>query len=334
MKTLITGGNGLLGSHVVDAAVERGYCIRVLVLPCDPAERLQRLGVEVCRGDLCDPKSLSVAVKDVDRVIHCAARKGPWGPKEEYARANIHGLQNLLRASLKAGVSRFVHTSSITVLGAAIRGTGDETLPLRREANPYNWSKIEGELLLQEAIRRDGAPVSIVRPGLIYGPRDTASFGRFATLVQQGKMVLIGNGDNRLPLVYARDAADAMLLASEKSQAIGQVYNVVNDEPVTQRDYLSTIAAELGAKPPTWRIPYRLGLTIAAVGEGVGRVLRSRRPPPMTRFGAHLLGGENRFNIKKARTELGFCPKVNLKEGVRLSVAWFRESRLNGTGAI
>src|SRR5262249_23792280 len=244
MRTLITGGNGLVGSHAVDVAVERGHHVRVLVLPKDPVGRLTKINVDICHGDLRDVGSLQPAVEDVNCVIHCAARKGPWGPKEEYEGANIRGLRNILEVSLSAGVSRFVHTSSITVLGSDIGGAGDETLPLRRETNPYSWSKIEGELLLMKAIAK-GAPVTIVRPGLIYGPRDTASFGRFASLIQQEKMLLIGSGKNHLPLVYARDVAEALLLAAENSRAIGQTYNIVNDEPVTQREYFHAIAAEL-----------------------------------------------------------------------------------------
>ena len=332
MRILVTGGNGLVGSHVVDVAIERGHHVRVLVLPEDPVGRLETLSADIRRGDLRDVNSLESAVKTMDCVIHCAARKGPWGAKEEYEATNIRGLQNLLDVSLTAGVSRFVHTSSITVLGSDIRGAGDENLPLRREPNPYSWSKIEGELLLLRAMTK-GAPATIVRPGLIYGPRDTASFGRFATLIQQGRMLLIGNGENHLPLVYARDVAAGLMLAGENSRSVGQTYNIVNDEPVTQRDYFRAIAAELEVKPPRWNIPYRFSLAAAALGEAVGHATRSRRPPPLTRFGVQLLGGENRFSIEKAHAELGFVPQTNLKDGVRASVNWFREWQLNGNGS-
>ncbi len=325
MRTLVTGATGLLGSHVVDALVEQGDFVRALVVPGDPAEQLARARIEICRGDLCDPSSLASAVAGIDRVLHCAARKGPWGPGSEHNKVNIRGVENLLRAAMTAGVQRFVHVSSTIVLGADIRGAGDETLPLRLEANPYSWSKIQGELLLREAIGRDHAPVTIVRTGLLYGPRDTVSFGRFSTLLQQGRMVFIGSGNNHLPLIYARDVAEGMLLASEKPQAIGQTYNLVNDEPVTQRDYLTAIARELGVEPPKRHIPYKIALGAATAAEVVGYLSRSRKAPFLTRFGVRLMGGENLFRIDKARQELGFCPWVNLAEGVRRSVAWFRE---------
>ena len=325
MKTLVTGANGLVGSHLVDLLVQRGESVRALVLPDDPSERLRTGNVEVLRGDLRNAESVVLAVTGVDRVLHCAARKGPWGPWDQYEAVNVQGVRNLLRAAMAAGVRRFVHVSSITVLGSDINGSGDESLPFRHEPNPYTRSKIQAELLLQEEIRRNQAPVTIVRPGLIYGPRDTGSFGRFASLLQQGKMVVIGPGMNHLPLVYVRDVAESILLAAEKSRAIGGAYNIVNDQPVTQREYVAAIATELGVAFPKRHIPYSAALTAARLGESVGHLIRSRRPPPLTRFGAQLLGGENLFSINLARQELGFSPRVNLAEGVRLSVAWFRE---------
>src|SRR5207244_12998993 len=94
-----------------------------------------------------------------------------------------------------------------------------EASPLRVEPNPYSRSKVAGERLLERMITQQNAPVTIVRPGLLYGPRDAASFGRFATLIQRGRMIIIGSGQNHLPLTYVRDAAQGILLASEMTHA-------------------------------------------------------------------------------------------------------------------
>lgn len=135
---------------------------------------------------------------------------------------------------------------------------------------------------------------------------------------------MIGSGDNHVPLVYVRDVAEGIVRASRASEAIGKVYLLVNDERVTQRDYLTAIAAELGVPPPKLWIPYRLALTLGLAAESLGHLVGLRRPPPLTRFGTRLLGGENRFVINRARNELGFAPRTNLAEGVRMSVAWYR----------
>ncbi|HEU5348483.1 MAG TPA: NAD-dependent epimerase/dehydratase family protein, partial [Ktedonobacterales bacterium] len=194
MTVLVTGAMGLLGSHVVDLLVDRGERVRALVRSDDRLGRLSALGVEVCRGDLGDRRSLEAAVDGVESVLHCAAKTGPWGPEAEYQRANVWGLKALLDASQAAGVRRFVHVSSITVHGNDIHGTADETAPLRIEPNPYSRTKVAGERLVAAQIREHAAAITIVRPGWIYGPRDMASFGRFAALIRDGKMIVIGSG--------------------------------------------------------------------------------------------------------------------------------------------
>jgi nucleoside-diphosphate-sugar epimerase len=323
MKMLVTGAAGLLGGHLADRLVEGGERVRIFARPGEDVTRLEQQGAEVCCGDLGDRASLEAAVRGVDRVLHCAARTGPWGPEAEYEVANVLGLKALVEAATAAGVQRIVHVSSITVHGNDIGGAADETAPLRVEPNPYSRTKVAGEQLLASLIQQ-GAPVTIVRPGWIYGQRDAASFARFAAMISAGKMVVIGSGQNHIPLIHVHDVAEGMILASEAPNALGRAYLLVNDEPVTQRDYLSAIAVELGARPLTRHIPYRLALALGATAELAGHLTHRQQPPPLMRYGLQLLGGENRFIIHRARQELGFTPKVNLAEGVRQSVAWYR----------
>jgi 2-alkyl-3-oxoalkanoate reductase len=327
MTVLVTGATGLLGSHLTDLLLERGERVRVLVRPGDDGSRLANSNLEIYWGDVGDRQSLEGAVSGVERVLHCAARTGPWGPEAEYKSTNVRGLKSLVDLALTAGVQSFVHVSSIMVHGTDVHGTADETAPLRVDPNPYSRSKVAGEQLLEHMIREQGAPVTIVRPGWIYGPRDTASFARIARMIQLGKMVVIGSGKNHVPLVYVRDVAEGILLASEASWPVGRAYILVNDEPVTQHDYLTSIAAELGVPPPKWHLPYHLALTLGMAAESVGYLLQWKHPPPVTRFGIQLLGGENRFVVSRARQELGFSPQINLAEGIQRSIAWYRTMR-------
>lgn len=327
MTVLVTGATGFLGSHLLDLLLERDEQVRVLARAGDDLEQFSHPNVEIHQGDLTDYLSLRAAVSSVDRVFHCAALTEPWGRTADFERVNVLGLQALVRFALEAGVQRFVHVSSITVHGNDVRGIADETAPLRMERNPYSWSKVLAERLLERMIREEHAPVVIVRPGWIYGPRSVASFARFASLIERGRMFVIGPGSNHLPLIYVRDVATGMLLASEASQSVGHAYLLVNDEPVTQWDYLAAIAKELGVPPPRWHVPYRFALALGAVSEAVCRATLRSRTPPLTRYGVQLLGGENRFRIDRARTELGFVPRVNLIDGVRQSVGWYRALR-------
>jgi 2-alkyl-3-oxoalkanoate reductase len=324
MKVLVTGATGLLGSHVTDLLIERGERPRVLVRPGDSLDRRTEACVDVHGGEMSDRASLERAVDGVDRVIHCAALTGPWGPEGEYEQTNVRGLETLVEVALAAGVRRVVHVSSVTVHGNDVGGAADETAPFRVERNPYSRSKCAAERVVETMIRNRGAPVTIVRPGWIYGPRDAASFGRLAAAIERGRMVIVGSGNNHVPLIHVRDAARGALLAAEADQATGKAYLLVNDEQVTQYDYVSAIARELGVRPPTVRLPYRLSLMLGAAAETVWKLTPSRRPPPLTRYGLQLLGGENRFDIGSARRELGFSPLIDLSDGVRESVEWYR----------
>jgi nucleoside-diphosphate-sugar epimerase len=332
MTVLVTGAAGFLGSHVTELLLASGEQPRVLVRPGDDVTAINGADVDVRTGDIADSASVASAVSGVDRVVHCAARTGPWGPEPEYERTNIRGLETLVRAAMAAGVRRVVHVSSITVHGNDVRGEADERAPRRTEPNPYSRSKVAGEQLLQRMIREEGAPVTTVRPGWIYGPRDTESFARLAQQIEQRRMIIVGSGQNHLPLIYTRDAARGALLAGESPQAEGRTYLLVNDERVTQQQFLSAIAAALQVPAPTRRIPYRLAVAAAGVAEEIARLTRSR--PPVMRYGLQLLGGENRFVIARARHELGFSPDINVAEGVRRSVAWYRTGTTRRNGAV
>lgn len=304
--------------------VTRGARPRALIHPGDDPGWLTKASVEVYRGDVSDRSAIGSVLAGVDCVLHCAARTGTWGPEADFRRTNVHGVETLVKAALAAGVRRIVHVSSITVHGIDVRGTADENASLRNSPNPYSRSKVAGERLLQRMIQEDGAPVTIVRPGWIYGPGDAASFARVARMVEKGRMAMIGSGGNRLPLIYVEDVARGILLAGEASHAEGRSYLLVNDELVTQRDFLATIAAELGVPAPSRRIPYEAAVMLGALSENLGHLARRRQPPPLMRYGLQLLGGENRFLIGRARRELGFQPQVNLADGVRRSVMWYR----------
>ena len=137
-------------------------------------------------------------------------------------------------------------------------------------------------------------------------------------------MVVVGSGRNHVPLVYVRDVAEGMLAAADSEHALGRAYLLVNDERVTQRDYLDAIADGLQAPRPTRHVPYQLARLLGASVEVVGRATGRVEPPPLMRYGIEVLGGENRFRVDRARRELGFAPRVDLQDGVRQSLEWYR----------
>ncbi len=331
MKVLVTGAAGFLGGHLVDMLVERGDEVRAMVRPVEEASRLHKLtGVEVVHGDLTEPESLKRAVQGVQRVYNVAAKTGPWGLEDVYRAINVRGLVDLVQASMDAGVQRIVHTSSITVYGHHLHGIITEDHPFHAEDNPYSRTKIAGEKLIANLVKDRGAPVVIVRPAWIYGPRDTASFGRFVALVESGKGFIIGSGKNIVPVVYVRDVAQGLIKAGDAGdEVIGRAYTIADDRRITQAEYLNTIADCLHVPHVSRRVPYfplyAAGRTAELVWQALGR--RKAAPPPVTTYGVTLLAGDQQFSIEKACRELGYAPEFDIAHGVAEGVKWYLEAK-------
>jgi nucleoside-diphosphate-sugar epimerase len=322
---LVTGGSGLLGSHIVEQLVRRGRRVRALVRPGSDVGFLASQGVELVEGDVTDRASLDRACHGVGRVYHSAARVGDWGPWREFVNVTIHGTRNLVEAAALARVDRFLHISSISVYGH-VDGDGlvlDESAPLGQ--NLHRWSyysraKVAAEELIWQAHREGRIVATVIRPSWLYGPRDRATMGRLVNSIRMGKAKLIGPGDNRLNVAHAGNVAEAAIAAAESDVAVGQAYNCSNDGELTQAQYFNMVAAALGEPPLTRRVPYRLARTAALVLECIGHAFRLKKPPLVTRYSVWLIGRRCFFECRKAREQLGWTPTVSYEEGIPAAV--------------
>ncbi|MEA2340955.1 MAG: hypothetical protein QOG11_1032 [Solirubrobacteraceae bacterium] len=329
MEILITGGNGLLGHHLVSALQERGDGVRVLALPSEDAAWLEERGVAVLRGDIRVPETLATPMRGADGVLHLAAMMGLWRPMRDYHDVNVAGTEHVCRAALAAGVARLVHISSWTVYGMALDRPAAEDFPLRPFREPYAVTKAIGDQLVRRMAEQEGLPAVVIRPGTFFGPGDRLHFGRMADRVRDGKGIVVGRGANALPFAYVTDVVQGLLLALDHPSAVGQAYNIANDRPLGQGEFLDAIAEELGVRAPRVHVPYRALYAAAAVAERVAAAQGPDREPLVTRLGVKLFGTDNRHAIDKARRELGYRPRVPIREGVALAADWYlgRRSR-------
>ncbi|HYZ27876.1 MAG TPA: NAD-dependent epimerase/dehydratase family protein [Thermoleophilaceae bacterium] len=326
MEILVTGGTGLLGRHLVDALLERGDSVRVLAFPTEDTSSLEHRGAVIHRGDIRNPETLVPAMRGCEGLFHVAALVAEWRSMADYRAINVTGTANVCRAALAEGVRRVVHVSSTSVYGLALGYPASESLPLAPFSDPYPVTKAEGEELVRRMIVEDDLPAAIVRPDLIFGPGDQRNFRRFADRLRSGRGIIIGSGDNALPLVYVTDVVQGLLLAFDHDVALGQVYNITNDRRLTQREFMEAIARAVGAPPPRYRIPYAALYAVGYAAERVARLTGSKLRPPTTRFGVAFLGTESLATIDKARRELGYSPQVNLHDGVRLAAGWYLQA--------
>ena len=322
MKVLITGATGLLGGHLIQELQQRNEDIRALVLPIENAEKLEKQNVEVVRGDITDASTLGPAVQDVELIFHLAGMMGVWRPISDYRLVNVIGSENLYKAAQKAGVRRYVHTSSHTVYGLGYGRFLTEKDALRPDPDPYSLTKAEGDRMMRRLMLNSEVETVILRPGTFFGPGDRLHFGRMAQKMKDGKGVIIGRGDNALPFCYVTDVAQGFMLAAYHENAPGNVYNISNDRPLTQLEMFNAIADAVDGVRPTRHLPYLPIYYGSIVAERVvARVTRTK--PVVTQLGAMMFGSDNRHSVEKARRELGYEPKVELRTGITLAAEWF-----------
>jgi nucleoside-diphosphate-sugar epimerase len=317
MKILITGGNGFLGRNLTLALQERGDSVRVLALPTEDTTWPEKRGVEVFRGDLRNPDMLTAPMRGVDGVFHLAAMIGAWRSMQDYYAVNVTGTENVCRAALAHGVRRIVHISSAMVYNMASGRPVTEVDPLEPLDEPYCMTKAQGDELVQRMITEDHLPAVIIRPATIFGPGDHLNFGRIADRMHAGKV-------------------QGLLLAMDHDHAVGQAYNIGNDQPLSQKEFFSSIALGIGSAPPRIHVPYYPLYAAAYAAERIATFSGNQIPPFITRHGVKLYGADNRLSIDKAHRDLGYEPQVSLRRGLQLATAWYqrRESWTLGDAPI
>jgi nucleoside-diphosphate-sugar epimerase len=324
MDVLVTGGNGFVGHHLIPALLGSGHRVRTLALPGEDTRSLEELDVTVHRGDICRPETLAAPMQGAEAVIHLAAMMHVWRPLRDYRAVNVTGTENVCLAALAVGIRRFVHMSSSSVYGMDWNSTVDEHFPLAPFHDPYPVTKADADRLIQRMIVQAALPAVIVRPDQIFGPGDQLHFGQTADRLSSGKGLIVGRGDNTIPLLYVTDAVQGLMLALEHERAVGQAFNITSERPLTQQEFLEAIAHEVGARPPRRHVPYQVLYAAAYAAERLAVLSAGSHRPPLTRVGVAFLGTNVRFSIDKARCELGYTPQVALREGVRLAADWHR----------
>ncbi len=322
---LVTGATGFVGSHIAEALVGRKDKVRTIARPGSDTALLEKLGVEIVRGDLTDPETIRRAVDGVDVVIHAGAKVGDWGPVEGYRQVNVEGLRHLLDAVAGRPLSRFVLISSLGVYAARHHYGTDETESLPdNHIDGYTQSKVEAERLALEYHRKQGVPVVVLRPGFVYGPRDRSVIPRIVGRLRERSVIYIARGRYALNSTYVANLVDAVLLGVDNPAAVGEVFNITDGEFVTKRRFFEAVADGVGAPRPRGSVPVWLARMIANWRESVFRQKNKPHPPRATQAQLKFAGLNLDFSIAKARTKLGYIPRVSFDDGIKQAIEWYR----------
>jgi nucleoside-diphosphate-sugar epimerase len=319
---LVTGATGLVGSHVAEQARQKDYKVRALVRPQADSSLLRQWGCELITGDLDEGASLKAACEQVTVVVHCAAKVGDWGPTEDYRRVNVEGTRMLIDAALAAGtLKRWVQISSLGVYEARDHyGTDEATAPCTTGIDGYTLTKVESEQLVCDSIREHSLPAVVLRPGFIYGPRDRTVLPRLLDRLRAGKFAYLGSPDKLMNNTFVGNLCEAIWLAIERDEVIGEIFNIRDPRAVTKREFIDTVCDAAGLKRPARVVPLAVARLLASMMEGTWKLLGRQEAPLLNSARIKFLGLNLDYSIDKAMRRLGYNPSTDFREAMKLSV--------------
>ena len=328
-KVLVTGGGGFLGSAIATRLVERKYHVRSFSR--NPYPDLSSMGIEQIQGDICNKTAIEHALRGVDLVFHTAAKAGIWGNYSDYYTTNVTGTQNVIAGCKKHHISRLIYTSSPSVVfsGTDMEGV-NESVPYPATYHAYypQTKAIAEQVVIKAA--GQGLMTIILRPHLIWGPGDKHFVPRI--IAKANRLIRVGNGKNLIDTVYIDNAADAHILAAdalEKNPKLsGNIYFISQGDPVPLWDMINHILKAAGLAPVRRSMPRNMAWLIGVMLELAYRSFNITKEPRMTRFLADELAKAHWFDISAARKDLGYAPRISIKEGLRRLERWLQNKQL------
>jgi len=330
-RILVTGAAGFIGSHVCEALLRRGF--RNIVCFTRPSSRLNALQsmsrnvplgtrIEVHRGNLLSREDCEAACKDVSVVLHLAASTGDKSFPDAFLNSVV-ATRNLLEASLRVTrLRRFVLVSSLAVYTNRHKPRWrmlDESCPVEAppetRAEAYSYAKIKQEQLVREYGEKVQTPYVIVRPGSVYGPRKAEIVGRVG-IGTFGVFLHMG-GSNPIPFTYVDNCADAIVLAGLVKGVNGEIFNIIDDDLPSSRQFLRRYKRNVGSFKSIY-VPHALSHAICYIWERYAQWSRGQLPPVFNRSRWHAYWKKTRYSNEKLKRQLGWTPRVSTAEGLSL----------------
>jgi len=320
MKVLVTGGTGFIGSHLVERLVREGHQVRCVAKDRLHSVYLESLGIELMLGDLNNGMDLEAILDGVECIYHLAGVTRARLNKDYY-EGNYLTTKNFINICARSSnkFERFVYVSSQAAVGPALDGRPVTEKDPYQPVSHYGKSKMLAE---KEVLRyRDKVPITIIRPAAVYGPRDREMLQYFL-LIKKHLQLLIGFRKKWLNFVYVDDLVDGLLLAGEHPRAEGESFFIGSEESCTTEDIGNTVASILNRRPICFRVPHLVVFSVAAIAEGFGKL--TGKPIFFNLQKAkESVQPSWIFSVEKAKSKLGFSPRVSLEEGMKRTYQWY-----------
>jgi nucleoside-diphosphate-sugar epimerase len=319
MRVLVTGGGGFIGSHLVESQLSIGNLVRTIDLNLNNlAHVAEHPQVEMVQGSITNFQMLPDLLKGVDIVYHLAsAHLDVMISDEDYWLINVEATKQLLNAARDAGVCRFVHCSTNGVVGETDDIPVDETT-ICHPTNIYELTKLAGEEAVLDFYGSSGLPTVIIRPSWVYGPRCPRT-AKLLRTVRNGSFIMFGDGKTLRHPVYISDAIYGLELAATSPSASGEIYFIAGECYLSIEELIQLMAEILNVKRPVFHLPLSLGKITASTLEITFKALGRR--PPISRRSLDFFIKDNGYDISKAHRDLNFIPQVDLRTGLKQTLA-------------
>jgi len=328
VKTFVTGGTGFIGRHLVKRLVEEGRSVRCLVRKTSDVQFLDKLGVELCYGDLLDNNLLKNIFEDQSiNIVYHLGGSVYSRRSSSYHQVNVIGTDNLLRVCTRSKIEKFILVSSITAVGPQTEKDDiltEETTP--HPIPPYGTSKNAAEKVALQYCGNGHLPLVIVRPPLVYGPGQGQDMTNIFKQIERGVFRIIGTGDYITSLCYIDNLIDGLLLVEKHKDSIRKIYFIADNRYYTFKEIAEAIAKELGVRLSNVKIPKFVGDISGVLYKAFHNIFGITS---ITLYALKLMTLNFACDISKVRNELSYHPKIDFYEGIRRTSEWYKKNWLN-----
>ncbi len=325
MSVLITGATGFTGKNLLKFLLDNDEQVNVIVRDKKKlGELVNHKNINVFQGNIYDKEVVNKSMAGVKKVFHVAAIYRTSGiPDQVYWDTHVKGTNLLMEAALKEGVEKFVHTSTVGVHGDVGLGKSvNENAPYS-PGDIYQETKLEAELNVHKFHKEKGLPISVIRPTAIYGPGDLRLLKLFKMAVMK-KTPILGNGKINYHMVYIDDLIQGFMLAAEVDVAIGESFIIGGDEIQNLNTLLDTIGEIMGKTVSKIYLPAKPFQILGTITEKICTPIGIS--PPIYRRRVDFFTKSRAFDISKAKSIMGYKPKISLKEGLRKTAEWYKNN--------
>lgn len=338
-RVFVTGGNGFIGSHLIDRLIAEGHKVTALVRKTSDLSFLPLDRVQLVEGDIRDFASIKKGMSDCDIIFHVAAFVADWGKEGDFYEINVEGVRNVLQAAKENSIKNVTLISTAGVLGEEDGHVAKpEEFPyspkmpyflsrfFESDMNHYRYTKMLAEKEAISFSKNNGINLTIIRPVWVYGPREFhAGPYEFCRSVAEGCRILPMGKNNKFHVIYVKDLIDAIIKAAEKKLIGINIFNIGNTEAPNIREYFNLFCKHLEIKTPFY-IPFAIAYPLGIILEAVAKLKSACAPFLLTRARVKMFYCNNIYDVSKSRKILDFTSETSLDKGIRETVGWWKQN--------